>query len=644
MISKLFRIFLGLFFIIPYCNAQLCQGSLGDPIINLTFGNGSNPGAPIAAAGTSYQYVSGDCPNDGYYAVRNTTNACFGNSWHSLNADHTGDFGGYFMLVNASFQPGVFYLDTVRGLCGSTTYEFAAWVINVLLPASCNSSGIQPNLTFSIEKTDGTLLQSFNTNNISSSSTPSWKQYGFFFTTPTSVSDVVLRIINNAPGGCGNDLALDDITFRPCGPQITDVIDGQPISTKNFCEGPQQSFLLNGNISGGLINPAYQWQSKNSITNTWTDIPLANSTTLVKTFAQNTPPGIYQYRLAVAAGGNINSSQCRVYSQPFTFTIDQRPVITITNNGAVCEKSLLTLTATGGTQYQWNGPNSFAANAPTLQITNVQLNQAGKYYVTVTNAAGCTNRDSTIAIVNPAPVVTTTFSSANICGGDTIQLVAGGGLTYQWIPSSGLSADNINNPKAFPGKTTLYSIIGANQFSCKDTATVDVIVNPKPVADAGPDKIIFKGQSIQLSGSANTSGTYLWQPATDINDIHVLQPIVSPAADIYYILNLVSAFGCGTSADTVFVKVFNDIFIPNAFSPNGDNLNDTWNILGLGACKNFEVSVYNRWGQLVFHTKDKITSWNGTYKGLLSPVGAYTYYIKACKTTDAIKGVLFLIR
>src|SRR4051812_45523029 len=131
-----------------------------------------------------------------------------------------------FMLVNASVQPGVFYLDTVRGLCGNTTYEFAAWIINVLLPTSCGGAGNQPNLTFSIEKTDGTVLQSSNTNNIPPSSPPTWKQYGFFFTTPSAVSDIVLRIVNNAPGGCGNDLALDDITFRPCGPQIMETIDG----------------------------------------------------------------------------------------------------------------------------------------------------------------------------------------------------------------------------------------------------------------------------------------------------------------------------------------------------------------------------------------------------------------------------------
>ncbi|HUS01807.1 MAG TPA: gliding motility-associated C-terminal domain-containing protein [Chitinophagaceae bacterium] len=644
MIIKLSAILLGSFLIISNINAQLCQGSLGDPIINVTFGQGANPGNPIAAAGTSYQYRTADCPGDGFYTIRNNTISCFGNTWHTLNADHTGDPGGYFMLVNASVQPGVFYLDTVRGLCGNTTYEFAAWVINVLLPSACGGSGNQPDLTFSIERTDGTLLQSFNTNNISSSASPAWKQYGSFFTTPPLVSDVVLRIVNNAPGGCGNDLALDDITFRPCGPQITETIDGQPVTTKRFCEGPLRSFVLNGLVSGGLINPAYQWQSRNSVNNTWTDIPMGNSNTLVKTFVQNTAADIYEYRLAVAASGNINSSQCRVYSQPFLFTIDPTPAIMITANSPVCENSTLTLSATGGTQYQWSGPNNFTSNLPTLQLAGARLNQSGKYYVTVTNAEGCTNKDSAAVIINPSPLVTTAFANTTICTGDSVQLIASGGTAYQWTPSKGLSGNNIPDPKASPAQTTQYNVIALNQFSCKDTAVVDVIVHPKPIANAGDDKIIFKGQSIRLSGNINTTGNYFWSPPVAIDNIHSLQPVVNPSSDMYYILNLVSNFGCGISNDSTLVKVYNGIFIPNAFSPNGDNVNDTWNISGLGACTNFEVSVYNRWGQLVFHAKDKIKPWDGTFKGMLSPVGAYTYYIKACNGVDAIKGMVLLIR
>jgi hypothetical protein len=384
---------------------------------------------------------------------------------------------------------------------------------------------------------------------------------------------------------------LDDITFRPCGPQITETIDGQPATTKSFCEGPQQSIIFGANISGGLIGPAYQWQSRSSLSSSWVDIPLANSNTLVKTFLQNTPPGVFEFRLAVAASGNINSSQCRTYSRPFVITIHPNPVIAITNNSAVCEKGSLSLLASGGVQYQWSGPNGFMANGSTLQINNIQLNQGGKYYVTGTSAAGCINKDSAIVVVNPSPDVTTTFSSADICTGDSVQLLSSGSITYLWMPANGLSMNNISNPKASPSQSVQYVVIGSNQFSCSDTASIDITVHAKPIAGAGPDKIIFKGESITLSGSVNTTGNYYWSPPVAIDNINSLQPVVNPSVDTWYVLHLVSGFGCGTSTDSTFVKVFDKIFIPNAFSPNGDNINDTWSVMGISACPHFEISV-----------------------------------------------------
>jgi len=209
-----------------FSSAQLCTGSLGLPIVNKTFGSGSNPGAPLLAASTNYQYVSTDCPNAGIYTVRNNKAGSFGNSWHNLNSDHTGDPGGYFMLVNASVQPGAFYLDTVTGLCSGTTFEFAAWVANVLRTSACGGNGITPNLSFSIERTDGTVIQTYNTGSIATLASPVWQQYGFFFTTPVGVTTVVLRIVNNAPGGCGNELALDDIKFRTCCPLLNPAFTG----------------------------------------------------------------------------------------------------------------------------------------------------------------------------------------------------------------------------------------------------------------------------------------------------------------------------------------------------------------------------------------------------------------------------------
>ena len=633
-----------LLLIVHFSNAQLCQGSLGDPIINTTFGQGANPGAPLLMATTNYQYVSNDCPNDGFYTVRNNTTACFGNSWHTLTGDHTGDAGGYFMLVNAAVLPSAFYLDTVRGLCANSTYEFAAWIVNVLLPSACSGAGNQPNLTFSIERTDGTLLQSYNSGNIPSTAIPIWKQYGFFFTTPPAGSDIVLRIINNAQGGCGNDLALDDITFRPCGPMLTAGIVGIPASAVSLCEGTAGSFTFTCSVSGGFSNPTFQWQERFN-GGPWTDIPGQTTTTLSRNFSAATSAGNYEFRLAVAEAGNMGSLQCRITSLPLSVRINANPVTTATNNGPACAGSTITLTATGGSQYTWNGPNGYTGSGSPLPLSNIQLNQAGKYYVRVTNAAGCVHTDSTIIGINPAPFATTSFPNASICKGDSVQLTGGGGPPYQWIPSTGLSDVNIYNPKASPALTTVYSVIVTNQFSCRDTATITINVLTKPVVDAGPDKVILKGQSIQLSGTvAGNGNTFAWSPATYINDIYSLQPFVNPPADARYILKAVSTSGCGTSSDTMAVKVYNDIFIPNAFTPNADGVNDTWNIPALEAYSNFELFIYNRFGQLIFQTKNTPVAWNGTYLGNPCTNGVYTYLIKTGNDKDFLKGTVMIIR
>ena len=624
--------------------AQLCQGSLGDPIINITFGSGSNPGPALSAATTSYQYKAGDCPDDGYYTVRNSTAGCFGNNWFTLNSDHTGDANGYFMLVNASYQPSAFYLDTVKGLCGGTTYELAAWIVNMIDPSKAPGS-IEPNLTFSVELSDGSVLKTYNTGNIPSASTPAWRQFGTFFTTPPGVSNIVLRIFNNAPGGNGNDIALDDITFRACGPQLAPAITGQTGTIAPVCEGTAKTFTFTCSVSAGFNNPSFQWQQYNGAN--WVDLPGENTNSLIRNILTTTPAGNYVYRLTVAEAGNLGSPQCRVASTPLSIQVNKNPTTTAVNNGPVCTGSILQLKATGGTQYAWTGVNSFtsALDAPTIE--NIQNVNAGKYYVTVQNAEGCFHKDSTVVVVNPSPTATLSFAATKICQNDSVQLKASGGNGYEWQPATNLSSSTIAAPFASPLTTSTYNVIVSNQYMCRDTASVLVTVLYKPTADAGPDRTIISGNSIVLLAKATgTDLTYEWLNATSINDPHLLQPTVKPSIDTRYILNVTSGNGCGNAKDTMFVKVYSAVYIPNAFTPNGDGINDTWNIPALDAFNNFDEFVYNRYGELVFKNSNSNKPWDGTYKGKKVPMGAYTYYIdlKIGNGLGKMTGTVLVIR
>lgn len=633
----------GLVFFLP-AGAQLCQGSLGDPIVHISFGAGPNPGPPLPAATTSYSFRAGDCPNDGFYSVVNSTTACFSSSWHSISSDHTGNANGYFMLVNASYQPSAFYIDTVDVLCHNTTYEFAAWILNMIRLSTCSGGSIPPNLTFSVEKTDGTVLQSVNTGDIPSSPVPTWKQYGFFFTTPADVSRVVVRMVNNAPGGCGNDLALDDITFRPCGPRLDASMAGGQV-LKEFCEGAAQPLVFTCKVPAGYANPYFQWQESLDNGTRWADIPGARDSTLDKTFSSSTPAGTYQYRLSLTRAENLGIAPCRINSNVLTVKVHANPVKTVSVSGPFCEGNTLVFSAGGGVQYAWTGVNGFAATGALVTLDNAQPYRSGSYFLEVVNEAGCRRRDTVEVVIHPRPVASVRTDRFFICEGAAVPLESSGGSLYSWTPVASLSSPSLPNPVATPKDSTLYRVIVSNEFSCTDTAWVQVNVSKKPVAHAGEDKYILQGQTAQLSGTAGGTGiAYSWSPAQSMDNPASLQPVVSPAEDISYTLEVVSGNGCGTASDVVKVHVFKGLYVPNAFSPDGDGLNDTWNIPALRAYPGFEIQVFNRWGEVVYTSKDSGRPWNGRLKDRDLPTGVYAYIIRVKGLPAPLKGWVMLVR
>ncbi len=622
--------------------AQLCNGSLGDPIININFGSGSNPGPALAAAATGYQYLAADCPNDGYYTVTTNTNNCFGSSWHSLNSDHTQNGNGYFMLVNASLQPSAFYADTVRGLCGNSLYEFAAWVMNVLTPNACSGAGIQPNLTFTIEQLNGTILHSYSSGNIPATNSPEWKQFGFFFSTPAGVNDYVLRIVNNAPGGCGNDLALDDITFRSCGPKLTPTIIGYTKDSIDLCQGDTENFIIDCTVSAGFNMPEFKWQESYN-QQPWQDVPGNNTLQMPVQIFANSPIGSYRYRLIAAEAGNIDAASCRIYSTPIEIIVHANPIALIHNYGPVCKGTPVSLSASGGTSYEWTGPNGFTAQGDTIVIP---APMPGNYMVTVSNDAGCHASTNTNVILLPTPNIKSANNAYSICEMDSVLLLVNGGYRYKWIPASGLSNDSIASPFASPLQTIIYSAIGYNFQGCSDTVRISVTVFTKAIAHAGPDKAVMKGATINLEGSIQGDyDSFYWTPSTGLSNIHSLTPTVLAFNDMMYQLIAVSKNNCGNSLDAVAVKLYNDIYIPNIFTPDNNGINDTWNIPALQAFPQFELYVYDRYGKIVYTAHKQFIPWDGTYKNTALPVGAYTYLIRLNnQAKDIFKGSILLMR
>jgi len=627
--------------------AQTCTGSLGDPIINQTFGYGRNPGIPLSQIYTNYNYVPMDCPNDGMYTIANSVGNCFTNSWHMLSHDHTGNPNGYMMIVNATYAPGIFYTQqTAAGqLCPNTTYEFAAWIINLDSAYTCGGNSIKPNITFSIATTDGTLLKTYNTGDIPTTDTAKWIQYGTFFTTPASGSQVVVvTMTNNAPGGCGNDIALDDITFRACGPVIQSGFGStNGPNDKELCEGSNAVYTIKANVVGNN-SPAYQWQS-NLNGSAWADMPGSTADTLQVAF-NNSVAGKYQYRLGVSNGSAITSVQCRVYSPPLTVNINPLPVVQAFAMQTICEGYPLKLTATGGASYIWTGPNMAPTSQNPLIINSVTPANTGTYTVQALSDSGCA-APPVRAVVKVIPKVTASVSSnaVTLCAGESTQLSASGGLYYKWTPSTGLDNDSIPNPVATPLQTTTYTVHVSNGGCTDSTQTVTVTVNKNPVANAGGNIILFEGQSAKLNGTIQGDNitSYSWSPATFLDDPASLTPITTPTDNITYTLTVVSKT-CGTSTSSVFVRVYKKITIPNTFSPNNDGINDYWNIDALVTYPESSILVFNRYGLQVFQSTGYAKPWDGTYNGSPLPQGTYYYIIDLKNNTPKIAGWVLIVR
>lgn len=608
----------------PIIQAQLCSGSLGDPVVNITFGSGSGSGPALSRSQTSYDYSGGACPKPGEYSLLNLTFSCFENSWHTLSGDHTpGDGGGYYMLVNSEATNGNLFVYSVKGLCPNTTYEFAAWVKNTLRPTACNMAGVDANLQLTIETTSGTILASYKSGEISEEESPEWKQYGMLFKTSSIESDLVLRITNTAPSGCGNVIAIDDITVRPCGPKVDAKVASNGLNNIEVCEGAEASFLLTSDYGAEFSNPLFQWQTR-SEGSEWKDIPAANSASYL---TQSTGSGTYSYRMIIADAAMFSSPQCRIFSNEVTVNIRHAPFVQATNYVYGCVGGDVSLMAGGANKYFWKGPNGYTSNLQSPILPKVQYSDSGMYKVTGTTDLGCQKSDSTILKVYPNATATSS-NGTFICEGTSTTLVAGGGLRYHWEPPTGLSSDTVAAPRASPIENTTYRVTVTNKYGCSDTAHIKVNVWKKPEADAGPDLKTRLGLPVSLRGTAKGSDvSWFWTPSIDVSAPLQLNPLVNPPRTAAYTLHVTSAHGCGTSTDDVLVKVFDKIVIPNAFSPNSDGINDTWIIEPLNLFDESVTEVYNRYGHVIYRSRGYSTPWNGTNNGKPVPVGTYYYII-----------------
>lgn len=299
---------------------------------------------------------------------------------------------------------------------------------------------------------------------------------------------------------------------------------------------------------------------------------------------------------------------------------------TCINNGTI------TVTATGGTapyQYSIDGGNSFQSSNVFASVT------PGSYNVVTKDGGSCPiSQQVNIGLIGAISV--NAGNDTTICRGASFMRTAtsAGATSYSWTPVTDVVSSTSINPMFAPQNTTTY-VVTARQNNCvaQDAFVVNVV--PGASINAGTDAIVIANRPYQMQASGST-GNYLWTPSSGLSASNILNPIATPAQTTTYTLKVTTLDQC-TATDNVTITVVPYCVKPmEAFSPNGDGINEYWLITNGNCLKTAKAQVFNRYGAKVFESNDYRNDWNGTYSGKPLPDGTYYFIITYTLLNDQI--------
>jgi len=344
-------------------------------------------------------------------------------------------------------------------------------------------------------------------------------------------------------------------------------------------------------------------------------------------------------RTAIASGTyTVNVTDSNACNVSLSITVNENPVLNITEtySNATClgySDGSINLVTTGGAtpySYVWDD------GTYTQNRTNIP---AGTYTVTVTDANTC-NESLSIDITEPTgftidAVLTDPTCASNPADGSIALTVSGASSPYHYswshlnswtgnIPSS-------NTVSNLPPDD--YTVTVTDNNNCSTDSTFTLIYVYDFEVEANPMPTIDLGESTNLSFIVTgTSGNYtnVWTPSSYLSCTDCASPEAAPVVTTLYHLTITNEVGCtATDTVTVFVVPNYDIFVPNAFTPNGDGFNDEFQLfINDKVVQYMSMQIFNRWGEKVYESSDLNFKWDGAYKGVKVPTGVYTYQLK----------------
>lgn len=357
--------------------------------------------------------------------------------------------------------------------------------------------------------------------------------------------------------------------------------------------------------------------------------------------------GTYPVSLTVT-----NSSGC---TDTVSTTVEAYPIPTVSAgpDQEICLGTGEALAASGADRYQWTPSATLSCADCAAPIANPTA--PTRYVVTGTTIHGCSNTDSVMVTV-VYPFEMAHFGGDTLCIGKSTRMAASGAHHYQWSPAAGLNDATSPTPVATPQATTNYMVVGFDDKNCfTDTGYVRVVVYPIPTVDAGNDKTINVGQTVDLIPVISPDVTNVtWSPTGSIFRADYPGITVKPRETTTYQVVATNPGKC-TASDQVTVYVIcngSNVFVPNTFSPNGDGSNDVFYPRGTGLFNIKTLRIFNRWGEMVFersnfNANDQNSGWDGTYRGAKLNPDVFVYIMEVrCDNNSTInyKGNITLIR
>lgn len=354
-----------------------------------------------------------------------------------------------------------------------------------------------------------------------------------------------------------------------------------------------------------------------------------------------TAPGNYNVTLVVTNSNNLLDT----ISLPVQVVAGGIQVQAF-NNTILCSGGSTTIHATGALSYVWN-PATGLSNATSANPLCSPL-VTTTYTVLGTDANGCTGTSLvTIQVLTSQPI-TVTNQTPTICKGDSSLLSANGAINYVWMPGTGLSSTTGSSVWASPLVTTTYTVIGTDAGGCSSSATTKVNVI------SGLDLKVAKSEDVDCQRnpvllSATGANSFQWSPASYVTDPNSSSTYTKNLTQsmIFYVTG---TLGSCIEKDSIWVAVDysddNSVFIPSAFSPNYDGLNDCLKPICKHVFTEFNFMIYNRWGQKVYATRDQNNCWEGFFNNARVPQDTYYYYLKAKNNCGEVikKGDVMIIR